>query len=159
MLATIKHEGAIIDVLDLTGSGLSLASAARSAARIAELPQGAPLALSSPEVDDIPLPPRLAPFIASVLREVAQGHTVAVVSTAKEVSTGVAADLLGVSRPHVAKLVDSGLLKGRKINRHRRVRLADVMAFKRHMDHRNRLLDRLQEETAELGLYDLPSPR
>lgn len=71
----------------------------------------------------------------------------------EEVSTGVAARLLG-ARPHVAKLVDSGVLPGRRISRHRRVRLADVMELKRTMERRHRLLDELAEQTEVLGLYD-----
>lgn len=159
MTATLKHEGALVDVLDLTGSGVTAASAARSLAAIDEIPAGAPLTLTAPGASEVPLPSPLAPFIAAVLRELAQGHAVAVVSTAEEISTGAAATLLGVSRPHVAKLIDTGVLAGRKINRHRRVRLADVMAFKRKMERRSRLLDQLQEETEVLGLYELPSNR
>ncbi len=153
----IEYGGALVDVIDLTGAGVSAVTAARSVAALDELPAGASVTLNSPGVADVPLPSPLAPFIASVLRELAQGHVVAVVSTAEEVSTGVAAGLLGVSRPHVAKLIDTGLLAGRKINRHRRVRLADVMAFKRKMERRNRLLDQLQEESQALGLYDVPA--
>lgn len=159
MTATMKHDGALVDVLDLTGSGVTAASAARSLAAMDELPAGAPLTLTSPGARDVSLPSPLAPFIASVLRELAQGHAVAVVSTAEEISTGAAADLLGVSRPHVAKLIDTGVLAGRKVNRHRRVRLADVMAFKRKMERRHRFLDELQQETEALGLYDLSSTR
>ncbi|HET7463548.1 MAG TPA: helix-turn-helix domain-containing protein [Longimicrobium sp.] len=159
MTATLRHEGALVDVLDLTGSGVTAASAARSLAAIDHIPEGAPITLTSPGAPEVPLPSPLAPFIAAVLRELAQGHAVAVVSTAEEISTGAAAELLGVSRPHVAKLVDTGVLPGRKVNRHRRVRLSDVMAFKRRMERRHRLLDELAEVSEELGLYDLPLER
>jgi excisionase family DNA binding protein len=98
-------------------------------------------------------------MLRAILNEAALGHVVAVVSTAEEVSTGVAARLLGVSRPHVAKLIDTGVLPGRRISRHRRVRLADVMELKRAMDRRHRLLDDLAGETESLGLYDRPTNR
>jgi excisionase family DNA binding protein len=66
--------------------------------------------------------------------------------------------MLGVSRPHVAKLVDAGRLQGRRVNKHRRVRLASVIAFKREMDRRNAVLDELAELSQEMGLYDIPEP-
>lgn len=71
-----------------------------------------------------------------------------------EVSTGVAAKLLGVSRLHVAKLVDSGALPGRHIRRHRRARLTDVMDLKRMMENRHSLPDELGAETESLERYN-----
>src|ERR1044072_845220 len=97
-------------------------------------------------------------MVAGVLRELSEGHTVAVMSTAEEVSTGVAARMLGVSRPHVAKLVDSGILQGRRVNKHRRVRLASVIDFKREMERGHELLKEIIDLSNDMGLYDHPGP-
>lgn len=149
-----SYEGVLVDVLDPGKPEMDSSEAARGAAALGRLPADARLTVSAPGLGPLALSSRVARVLGSILNEAARGRVVAVVSTAEEVSTGVAARLLGVSRPHVAKLVDSGVLPGRRISRHRRVRLADVMELKRTMERRHRLLDELVEETDALGLYD-----
>lgn len=148
------YEGVLVDVLDLARQGVDAIEVARGAAALSRLPEGTRLTVSGPGVDALALPGRVTQVLGAILIEAARGHVVAVVSTAEEVSTGVAASLLGVSRPHVAKLVDAGVLPGRRISRHRRVRLADVMELKRTMERRHALLDELSAETESLGLYN-----
>jgi len=151
---TYSYEGVLVDVLDPGKPGMDSSEAARGAAVLGRLPVDARLTVSAPGLGSVALPSRVARVLGSILHEAARGRVVAVVSTAEEVSTGVAARLLGVSRPHVAKLVDSGVLPGRRISRHRRVRLSDVMELKRTLERRHRLLDELVEETEALGLYE-----
>ena len=148
-----SYEGVLVDVLDPTKPGADAIEVARGAAALSGLPAGTRLTVSGPGVASLDLPDRVTQVLGSILIEVARGRVVAVVSTAEEVSTGVAASLLGVSRPHVAKLVDAGVLPGRRISRHRRVRLADVMELKRSMDRRHALLDELAAESESSGLY------
>lgn len=55
--------------------------------------------------------------------------------TLDEVSTEEAAKLLGVSRPHVAKLVDTGKLSARMVGWFRRLNKREVLAYKEHAQH------------------------
>jgi excisionase family DNA binding protein len=110
------------------------------------LGDGAPLAL----------PPGLGRVLATALAEVATGHAVEVRTVADELTTQEAADLLGVSRPFVVKLVDRGELPARRVGTHRRLRRDDVLA------HRGRMrttqaaaLADLSDQAQELGLYDV----
>lgn len=74
-------------------------------------------------------------------------------SEAEEVSTSVAAAILGVSRPHVVKLMDSGILPCRMAGTHRSIRLTDLLAYKRSVERRHAFLDDLAAEAQEQGLY------
>jgi excisionase family DNA binding protein len=149
--------GTLVDTLDPAAGRVDREAAARIAQRLRQSAPDAELVvrLRTGEVDQ--LPSGFAEFIASVLEEVAQGHTVALVIEAEEVSTSAAAEFLGVSRPHVVKLIDTGALPARMAGTHRRVRMTDLAAYKRTVDRRRAFLDELAAEAQEAGLYDDPS--
>ena len=153
MAKVAQAEGVLVDLLDPGLQDLDPAEAARTAAALRRLGPEAKVTVTVTGGARVLLPRALAPVIASILQEASEGNTVAVLSTAQEVSTGTAARLLGVSRPHVAKLIDARILPGRKVRSHRRVRLSDLLAYKRRIEHRQALLDRLIEETEAMGLY------
>ncbi len=154
----LDYEGVVVDVLDPADTQAAAAGFARDAAALEKASAEDGITVSGGGMKPVSLSSPLARMVASILRELSEGHTVAVMSTAEEVSTGVAARMLGVSRPHVAKLMDAGRLQGRRVNKHRRVRLASILAFKREMDRRNAALDELAALSQEMGLYDLPEP-
>lgn len=73
----------------------------------------------------------------------------------REVTTQEAARILNVSRPFVVKLIETGKLPARKVGVRRRLREADVLAYrKRDYDRRKRAIDRLSIEAQELGFDD-----
>jgi excisionase family DNA binding protein len=64
-----------------------------------------------------------------------------------------AASVLNVSRPFLIKLLDDKVLPHRKIGKHRRIRMEDVMAYKTRIDReRGIVLDQLAKEAQELGM-------
>ena len=95
-------------------------------------------------------------LLMEVLRELASGNAVAVVSFRPEVTTQQAADLLNVSRPYVVKLLEEGRIPYRSVGPRRRIPLVDLLAFKREDDaRRRRIADELTREAADLGMgYD-----
>lgn len=92
-------------------------------------------------------------MLAMILEQLAQGHAVALAPVDQEVSTQKAADLLNVSRPYLIKLLESGKIPFRKVGTHRRLRLADVLAYKARMDaEAERAYAELVQQAQELGM-------
>ena len=82
-----------------------------------------------------------------------QGNAVALIPTHAELTTQQAADLLNVSRPYMAKLLDEGKIPGRTVGKYRRVRFDDVMTYKQKDDDvRAKVIDQLNAEAQELGM-------
>lgn len=63
-----------------------------------------------------------------------------------ELTTQEAADMLNVSRPHLVKLLEEGVLPFHKTGRHRRVRFADLMVYR---DARQKESESAMAELAE----------
>ncbi len=92
-------------------------------------------------------------LIVELLTHLANGHGVTVLPVEAELTTRQAAELLNVSRPHVVKLVDEGTIPHRRVGTHRRIRLDDLVAYKRGRDaDRREALRQLTEEAEDLGL-------
>lgn len=78
-----------------------------------------------------PLPPALGKLLAQVIEAMAAGHTVMIGSLPEELSTSVAAQQLGVSRPTLMKMIRQGDIPSHKVGSHHRLKAADVLALKR----------------------------
>jgi excisionase family DNA binding protein len=75
----------------------------------------------------------------------------------QSLTTQEAANFLGISRPTLVKLLESGEIPFERpgAGRHRRVRLQDVVAYQeRKRVQRRTALDELTREAADAGLYD-----
>lgn len=101
----------------------------------------------------IELPTSVMQLLLGILAELAAGNAVKLIPVHAEVTTQEAADLLNVSRPHVVKLLEAGELPFHKTGKHRRIRLADLMAYKAKRDARSEsALAELAQQAQELGM-------
>ena len=154
-MATLESTRELLGALDPSATGIDRQEAERSAAALQGLPEGATVTVSAPGGFKAALPPAVVDMVATLLYEASVGHVVALVSAAPEVTTTQAASLLGVSRPHVTKLVDSGRLPARMAGSHRRIRLADLLRYKVERDRRRELIDEIVDMSQEMNLYEL----
>jgi excisionase family DNA binding protein len=92
-------------------------------------------------------------LLAQILAEMAQGNAVTVTPVHAELSTQQAADILHVSRPFLVQLLEKGEIPFHKVGAHRRIRFADLMAYKHELyAKRQQTLDDLAAYDQELGL-------
>ena len=101
----------------------------------------------------IELPPGAVALLMEILEAMAAGRGVTLIPENAELTTVQAADVLNVSRPFLIKLLEENVLPHRKVGKHRRVRLEDVMAYKTRIDRkREKVLDQLAREAQEQGM-------
>jgi excisionase family DNA binding protein len=98
------------------------------------------------------LPDGLAQFLIHVLERTAAGDIMSLASMPEELTTTVAAESIGVSRPTLMKLINSGQLPAIKVGSHHRVRAADVAKFKHdRAAARAAAFEELRAASEELG--------
>lgn len=94
-------------------------------------------------------------LLAAILKETSNGRPISIVPVATELTTQAASELLGCSRPHLIKLLESGRIKFTKVGKHRRIRYEDVLSYKREMKvQQENLLNEIMNSDEEAGLYD-----
>ncbi len=111
--------------------------------------------LLGPDGEQVPLPAEVYRVLHQVIDVMRQGKAILVAPQGLLLTTQEAADFLGVSRPTLVKLLEDGAIAFERPNRHRRVRLQDLLTFQQERRaERRAVLNRLTEEASDLGLYD-----
>lgn len=90
-----------------------------------------------------------------ILDSMADGNSIALLlsDSNADISTQQAADLLGVSRPHVVSLLEKGDIPFFKVGTHRRIHMKDLIAYnKKIKKSRADKLDFLATQAQELNM-------
>ncbi len=106
--------------------------------------------------EELELPEQVFSLLERIIEVLASGDAITLVPVGKALTTQQAANILNVSRQYLVRLLDEGRIPHTRTGTHRRVRMDDVMAFKRQRD-RDRMasLDDLSALTQDFGGYDL----
>lgn len=77
------------------------------------------------------LPPDSAAFelLQKIITALGRGTGVAVLEQDKELTPNQAAELVGVSRPHLLTFMDAGALAFTRVGTHRRIKVSDLLEF------------------------------
>ena len=78
------------------------------------------------EGEQIELPESLYGILVQVVDALASGKAVTVTPQEPQLTTQQAADLLGVSRPTLMKMIEEGTIAAHKVGTHHRLRACDV---------------------------------
>jgi len=79
------------------------------------------------QVASVAVPREAFELFVEILDQMANSNAVTLVPTQSEFTTQEAAELLGVSRPHLIGLLDEGRIPHHEVGTHWRVRVADVV--------------------------------
>ncbi len=105
------------------------------------------------EEQSIELPAGAVALLLDILDTMASGRGITLISENVELTTVQAADVLHVSRPFLIKLLEEGRIPYRKVGKHRRIRMEDVLAYKTAIDReREDVLDELAAEAQEMNM-------
>ncbi|WBB74488.1 helix-turn-helix domain-containing protein [Micromonospora sp. WMMD1128] len=105
--------------------------------------------------EEVDVPAQLFDLLEQITATLSRGDGVAVSAIARELTTTEAAKLLGMSRPTLVRLLENGSIASHRVGSHRRVFLADVLAFRqRQMEERRKSYEALMWESDALGFND-----
>ena len=131
----------------------------RALEQAAAAPEGTHAALVTPDGTTLRLPDAVFDVLLQVFAAMRAGRAVHVAPLRQQLTTQEAADLLGISRPTLIKLLDAGEIPYETPSRHRRIMLADLLAYKeRRRAEQDAALDELTSLTEDMGLYELDGP-
>lgn len=99
----------------------------------------------------VTVPHAAVALIEVMFASFSRGERVAVLSEDAEITPNEAAVILGISRPLVVHRMEIGDLPFRYVGKHRRARLADVLALKVKLDEQRSALKTLTEDTDDLA--------
>lgn len=112
-------------------------------------------ALIGPHGEKLVLPDSVYAILRDVVHNMRAGRAITLVPEQQQLTTQAAANLLGFSRPHLIKLLESGVLPFQKVGQHRRILLKDLLAFQKKRDtERRAALNQLAREEFDAGTYE-----
>ena len=113
--------------------------------------------LTGPDGEEIELPDELYEVIRAATHALLAGRGVSIAPLTALLTTQEAADRIGISRPTLVKLLEGGEIPFEQSGhrRHRRIRLADVEAYReRARQSRRKALRELTQDADNDGLYE-----
>ncbi|MFJ6114957.1 helix-turn-helix domain-containing protein [Agrococcus sediminis] len=96
------------------------------------------VALVDPTGEARPIPEEIFRILDQVTNALAAGKGITVVPQGMTMTTQQAADFLGVSRPTLVRLLESGAIPFEQPGRHRRVRLHDLLDYQQSFSAQRR---------------------
>lgn len=104
---------------------------------------------------NVEVPESLFHILTKAVRLLASGQSISILSANEEFTTQAAANYLGMSRPHLVKLLEENKIPFHFVGTHRRVYLRDLQAFESlRGKQRREVLDKLNEQVIAANLYD-----
>ena len=145
-MSTTLHEQTVMPPTDLS-------SLSRFANGLSSVPARARLV--GPDGSELELPAEMYELLRHVVTALSQGVAISIAPRHTMLTTQEAADLLGISRPTLVRLLTVGEIPHTMRGRHRRVLLRDIVDYQeRTRTERAHTLDDMTADAEDAGLYD-----
>ena len=117
------------------------------------------IVLTTPGREGITLPESVVQVLRQAIGFMHQGRGVSISPLHRNLTTQMAADLLGVSRPFVVELLNRKEIPFHLVGTHRRIYLEDLLRYQDRRDKgRREILNQMAREAMEDGDYDRTYP-
>jgi len=111
--------------------------------------------LVGPDGREIAIPEPVHELLLMILKDLQAGKAISVVPEHQQLTTQRAANILGVSRPFLVKLVENADVPFHMVGSHRRIYLRDLLDYKRRRDAaRHGAINEMARSEMEAGTYD-----
>jgi excisionase family DNA binding protein len=105
--------------------------------------------------EEMPLPEPIYQLLLDIVPDLLRGETLVVLREDQPLTTQQAADILGMSRPYLKQLLDKEVIPYYRVGTHRRLRFADVMAYRERRDaERRKQMEDVVALSEEMGVYE-----
>jgi excisionase family DNA binding protein len=111
--------------------------------------------LVGPDGREIEIPEPVCELLLLILKNLQAGRAISIVPEHQQLTTQRAADILGVSRPFLVRLLENGDIAFHMVGSHRRIYLRDLVEYKRQRDAaRHEAINNMARAEMEAGTYD-----
>jgi len=111
--------------------------------------------LVGPDGIQIAIPEPVHDLLLMILKNLQAGKAVSIVPEHQQLTTQRAANILGVSRPFLVRLLENGDMPFHMVGSHRRIYLRDLLDYKRRRDAaRHEAVNNMARAEMEAGTYD-----
>ncbi|MEE3718258.1 helix-turn-helix domain-containing protein [Tumidithrix elongata RA019] len=105
---------------------------------------------------EVAIPEAVFAVLQKAVQLMASGKKISILPSDCELTPQQAADILNVSRPFFMGLLQDRVISSQKVGTHHRIRLQDVVDYKKSRDsERKELLDELIQMGEEEGFYEV----
>ncbi len=105
------------------------------------------------DVEYISIPQKAFSLLVDILSNMAEGKSFTLIPSDAIISTQQAADMLNVSRPHIVKLLETGVIPFTKAGSHRRIELKDLINYEKKLQmSKEKNMSFLAKQAQELNL-------
>ena len=104
------------------------------------------------DADTIDLPAGVAHLLQSLLEQIGHGQRVIVLPVERELTTIEAVEIVGVSRSFSLRLLEQGDIPFHRAGARRRIRLQDLLTYRKEKLRQQTILDEMVHEAQELNM-------